>query len=118
MTNSLHSTSGVAIERATQVEVNSPENHAAQRIYIQTDGEAVGVLPATVSAIPDALTLLMPKVATLIPVRSENRSPVHRLIQPRFRLSRRPLECPSGNPPGSPARSSRPVSTVQPTALS
>ena len=32
-----------------------------QRIYIQTDGEAVGVLPATISTIPDALTLLMPK---------------------------------------------------------
>jgi diacylglycerol kinase (ATP) len=61
MTNRLHSTSGVAIVRATQVEVNRPEDSDAQRIYIQTDGEAVGVLPATISAVPGALTLLMPK---------------------------------------------------------
>jgi YegS/Rv2252/BmrU family lipid kinase len=58
MTNRLHSTNGVAITRATQVEVNAPED---QRIYIQTDGEPLGVLPATISTIPDALTLLMPK---------------------------------------------------------
>lgn len=58
MTNRLHNTNGVAIARATKVDVDAPED---QRIYIQTDGEAVGVLPATVSTIPDALTLLMPK---------------------------------------------------------
>jgi YegS/Rv2252/BmrU family lipid kinase len=58
MTNRLHSTSGVAITRATQVEVNAPED---TRIYIQTDGEAVGILPATIWTIPDALTLMMPK---------------------------------------------------------
>jgi diacylglycerol kinase (ATP) len=58
MTNRLHSTSGVAIMRATGVEVSAPED---QRIYIQTDGEAVGVLPATISIVPDALTLMLPK---------------------------------------------------------
>lgn len=58
MTNRLHSTSGVAITRATRAEVTSPED---LRIYIQTDGEAVGVLPATIVAVPNALTLLMPK---------------------------------------------------------
>jgi diacylglycerol kinase (ATP) len=58
MTNRLHNTSGVAIARATRVDVTAPED---QRIYIQTDGEAMGVLPATVSTIPNALTLLMPK---------------------------------------------------------
>ena len=58
MTNRLHSTSGVAILRSTLAEVTSPED---MRIYIQTDGEAVGVLPATVSAVPNALTLLLPK---------------------------------------------------------
>ena len=58
MTNRLYNTNGVAIARATQVEVNAPED---QRIYIQADGEAVGVLPATISTLPDALTLLMPK---------------------------------------------------------
>jgi diacylglycerol kinase (ATP) len=58
MTNRLHATGGVMVTRATRVEVNAPED---QRIYIQTDGEAVGVLPATISIVPDALTLLMPK---------------------------------------------------------
>jgi diacylglycerol kinase (ATP) len=58
MTNRLHSTSGVVITRATRVGVDAPED---TRIYIQTDGEALGVLPATISTIPDALTLLMPK---------------------------------------------------------
>ncbi len=62
MTNRLHSTSGVAITRATHVEVNAPNNSDARRVlYIQTDGESVGVLPATISTIPDALTLLLPK---------------------------------------------------------
>jgi diacylglycerol kinase family enzyme len=58
MTNRLQSTSGVTLARATQVEVDAPED---ERIYIQIDGEAVGVLPAAISTIPDALTLLMPK---------------------------------------------------------
>jgi diacylglycerol kinase (ATP) len=58
MTNRLATTSGVALTRATRVEVNAPED---ERIYIQIDGEAVGVLPATISTIPDALTLLVPK---------------------------------------------------------
>ncbi len=58
MTNRLQSTAGVVVTRATQVEVTAPED---QRIYIQTDGEAVGVLPASVSTVPDALTILVPK---------------------------------------------------------
>lgn len=58
MTNRLYSTEGVVITRATRVEVDSPQD---ERIYIQNDGESLGVLPATISAVPDALTLLMPK---------------------------------------------------------
>jgi diacylglycerol kinase (ATP) len=58
MTNRLYNTEGVVITRATRVEVGSPED---ERIYIQNDGESLGVLPATISAVPDALTLLMPK---------------------------------------------------------
>ncbi|HEY3825897.1 MAG TPA: diacylglycerol kinase family protein [Bryobacteraceae bacterium] len=58
MTNRLHSTSGVTLARATEVQVDAPED---QRIYIQTDGEAVGVLPASIVTVPDALTLLLPK---------------------------------------------------------
>ncbi|HWF10733.1 MAG TPA: diacylglycerol kinase family protein [Bryobacteraceae bacterium] len=58
MANRLQHTSGVTIVRASEVKVDAPED---ERIYIQTDGEAVGVLPATISAVPDALTLLMPR---------------------------------------------------------
>lgn len=58
MTNRLERTPGVAVERATKVEVSAPED---RRIYIQTDGEAVGVLPATISTAPDSLTLLLPQ---------------------------------------------------------
>lgn len=58
MMNRLHDTSGVLIARASRVEVTAPED---RRIYIQTDGESMGVLPATISTVPDALTLLLPK---------------------------------------------------------
>jgi diacylglycerol kinase (ATP) len=58
MTNRLHTTNGVALARATQVKVEAPED---QRIYIQIDGESVGVLPATISVAPDALTILLPE---------------------------------------------------------
>lgn len=58
MANRLHNTNGVALTRATEIEVNAPED---QRIYVQTDGEAVGVLPARISVVPDALTLLTPE---------------------------------------------------------
>ena len=57
-TNRLASVSGVAITRAKQVEVSAPEDG---RIYIQVDGEGVGILPATVRVVPDALTILLPK---------------------------------------------------------
>jgi diacylglycerol kinase family enzyme len=40
------------------VETRAPED---ERIYIQVDGELTGELPAAISVVPDALTLLMPK---------------------------------------------------------
>jgi YegS/Rv2252/BmrU family lipid kinase len=58
MTDRLHNTAGVAMVRTKSVEVDAPED---QRIYIQTDGEAAGVLPARISIVPDALTLLIPE---------------------------------------------------------
>ncbi len=58
MTNRLYNTEGVSIVRGTQVETRAPED---QRIYIQVDGESMGELPATISTVPDALTLLIPK---------------------------------------------------------
>ena len=57
MLNRLRDVDGVAIRRASRVEVRAPDD---SRVYIQTDGEAVGSLPATVSTMPDALTLLVP----------------------------------------------------------
>ena len=58
VTNRLYSTPGVSIYRAREARVGSPEDN---RIYAQTDGEAVGAIPATISTVPDALTLLVPK---------------------------------------------------------
>jgi len=56
--NRLDKTPGVKVYRSTSVELDSPSD---RRIYVQTDGEAVGCLPATITAIPNALTLLIPK---------------------------------------------------------
>jgi diacylglycerol kinase (ATP) len=58
MTNRLYSTEGVAISRATHVIADAPQD---ERIYVQVDGESTGELPASISLVPDALTLLMPK---------------------------------------------------------
>ena len=57
-TNRLEKIGGVRIARTTHVQVTAPED---RRIYIQVDGEAIGVLPATIRVVPDALTLLLPK---------------------------------------------------------
>jgi diacylglycerol kinase family enzyme len=46
------------VTRATEVSVASPED---ERVYMQTDGESMGVLPATIAIVPDALTILLPR---------------------------------------------------------
>ena len=56
--NRLARTRGVKLYRAPEAFMSAPED---LRIYIQTDGEAVGNLPATVVTVPDALTLLLPR---------------------------------------------------------
>lgn len=58
VTNRLYATPGVIICRSTEATVICPED---SRIYVQTDGEAVGAVPATILTVPDALTLLIPK---------------------------------------------------------
>jgi YegS/Rv2252/BmrU family lipid kinase len=58
VSNRLYNTPGVTIYRATEATVETPQD---DRIYVQTDGEAVGNLPATISSVPDALTLLIPR---------------------------------------------------------
>lgn len=58
VTNTLYDTPGVTVCRATQAVLRAPDDN---RIYVQTDGEAIGNLPATITTVPDALTLLIPK---------------------------------------------------------
>jgi diacylglycerol kinase (ATP) len=58
VTNRLYRTPGVTVWRATNAVLHSPDDN---RIYVQTDGESVGNLPAIISTVPDALTLLIPK---------------------------------------------------------
>jgi YegS/Rv2252/BmrU family lipid kinase len=48
---------GVSFLSAQCVRVFDPED---RRTYIQVDGENAGLLPATISLVPDALTLLVP----------------------------------------------------------
>jgi len=58
ITNRLASTDGVVIARATHVAVAMQND---ERVHIQTDGESMGLLPATIRIVPDALTLLIPR---------------------------------------------------------
>ena len=58
VTNRLYETEGVFVYRSTKATLNAPD---AGPIYVQADGEAVGNLPATITTVPDALTLLIPK---------------------------------------------------------
>ena len=58
VTNRLYTTPGVTICRASEAVIAPPED---ERIYVQMDGEAVGSVPATISSVPDSLTLLIPK---------------------------------------------------------
>jgi diacylglycerol kinase family enzyme len=55
-TNSLTGMEGVEILRVDQAKVASGET-----AYVQIDGELAGRLPAEVSVVPDAITLLMPE---------------------------------------------------------
>jgi diacylglycerol kinase (ATP) len=58
VTNRLYETPGVTVYRATEALLKTPDSDP---IYVQADGEAVGNIPARILAIPDALTLLIPK---------------------------------------------------------
>ena len=58
VTNRLDRTPGVVVCRAMNAVLGAPED---SRIYVQTDGESVGNIPAVISSVPDALTLMIPK---------------------------------------------------------
>ncbi len=49
---------GIELADATDLECRAPE---ATRIFVEADGELLGTLPAKVTMVPDAITLLAPK---------------------------------------------------------
>lgn len=56
--NRLGSMDGVSIVRANSVKL-SPVSDTP--VHVQADGEALGLLPGTITVVPDAITLLLPK---------------------------------------------------------
>ena len=40
--------------------VSTDSTHAQPKVYVEADGELVGTLPAEITVVPDALTLLAP----------------------------------------------------------
>jgi diacylglycerol kinase family enzyme len=42
-------------------DLKTPDQTPGAKIYVETDGELVGTLPAEISMVPDALTLLAPR---------------------------------------------------------
>jgi diacylglycerol kinase (ATP) len=56
--NRLDRTQGVSVVRGCSAEI-APLT--GETVFVQADGEAIGVLPARVSIVPDAVTLLLPK---------------------------------------------------------
>jgi diacylglycerol kinase family enzyme len=53
----LYHTPGVTVVRASEVQLRES---SGDKIHVQTDGELLGTLPATVSTVPDSLALLLP----------------------------------------------------------
>jgi len=51
---------GVKILRANRVVISPGHDGHARRVHVQVDGEYAGYLPAVVTMVPDALTLLVP----------------------------------------------------------
>jgi diacylglycerol kinase (ATP) len=51
---------GIELQNADSV-ICRPSSHSGERIYVEADGELVGTLPAELSVVPDAITLLVPR---------------------------------------------------------
>jgi len=52
---------GIQLAHSERVVCESlPDEGSGKRVYVEADGELLGVLPATISAVPDALTILVP----------------------------------------------------------
>jgi diacylglycerol kinase (ATP) len=52
---------GIDLQYATRVLCDYVPGGSARRIYVETDGELVGTLPAEITMVPDALTILVPR---------------------------------------------------------
>lgn len=48
------------LDRSNSSDAKEAKEQAQPRIYVETDGELVGTLPAEITVVPDALTLLAP----------------------------------------------------------
>lgn len=55
--------SGVELVHAPAVrcEYSATNNGSPQKVYVEADGELLGTLPAEITTVPDALTMLVPK---------------------------------------------------------
>ncbi|MDQ6663276.1 MAG: YegS/Rv2252/BmrU family lipid kinase, partial [Acidobacteriota bacterium] len=51
---------GVEVFRAKRVTISPGHDSHARRVHLQVDGESAGCVPAVVTVVPDALTLLIP----------------------------------------------------------
>jgi diacylglycerol kinase (ATP) len=58
VTNRLYKMPGVTVCRAAEVSIEAIKDHS---VYMQADGEELGRVPATITAVPNSLTLLLPK---------------------------------------------------------
>jgi YegS/Rv2252/BmrU family lipid kinase len=56
-----HGVPGIVLAYAGQVQCRSVPGEKPENIYVEADGELLGRLPITLSMVPDALTVLVPK---------------------------------------------------------
>ena len=56
-----HGVPGIILAHADQVTCRSAPGEKPENIYVEADGELLGRLPITLSIMPDALTVLVPK---------------------------------------------------------
>lgn len=56
-----HGVPGIELAHADQVTCQAIANEKPEDIYVEADGELLGRLPITLSMVPDALTVLVPK---------------------------------------------------------
>jgi YegS/Rv2252/BmrU family lipid kinase len=56
-----HGVPGIVLAHADEVRCRSAAGEKPENIYVEADGELLGRLPITLSMVPDALTVLVPK---------------------------------------------------------